>query len=213
MHISVIGGAGRAGKHIVLEALARGHQVTAVVRHSSQFSELPASATHVIGDASDARDVARIGADSDAVISAIRPEPGNRSNVIRSTRALMEGIGQTNARLMIVGGAASLMVPGTACRLVIDDPRFLSPGARPVGQASLDQYHLCLAEACVPWTYISPAARLEEGTRTGTYRLSKDELLLDAQGVSRISYADLAVAILDEAEEPQHIHQRFTAAY
>jgi putative NADH-flavin reductase len=109
-------------------------------------------------------------------------------------------------------GAASLTVPGTGGTTVIDDPNF--PAAmRDLAQACTDQPEACRAEAGVDWAYLSPAALLEPGERTGNYRLGTDELLVDAEGNSTISMEDLAVALLDEAEQPKHHRTRFTAAY
>jgi uncharacterized protein len=65
----------------------------------------------------------------------------------------------------------------------------------------------------VDWAYLSPAALLEPGERTGTYRLGTDELLVDAEGNSTISMEDLAVAVLDEVERPKQHRIRFTVAY
>ena len=125
----------------------------------------------------------------------------------------MQGLAVTGVRPIIVGGAASLVVPGTGGRTVLDDPRFLAPAARHVGEVSLEQYRAYQAEQAVDWAYLSPPALLFAGTRTGRYRLGTDELLLDENGDSRLSMEDLAVVLLDEAERPRHHQVRFTAAY
>ena len=213
MRITVFGAAGKVGRRVVDEALLRGHEVTAVIRNPAYMDDLPATAIARVGDAANTEDVITISRDQDVVINATRSTTSDEQEVTHTTRALMDGLARTGARLLVIGGAASLTVPGTGGRNVIDDPRFLHPAARPVGQASLTQFHACLAETRVDWAYLSPPARLIDGERTGHYRLGRDELLLDKDGDSRISIEDLAVVLLDEAENPRHHRMRFTAAY
>lgn len=117
-------------------------------------------------------------------------------------------------RLLIVGGAGSLTVPGTQGVLAIDDPTYVPTAWRHMAQASNDQYEAVrTADTDVDWTYVSPSAVLEPGTRTGTFRLGLDELLVDETNNSSISMEDLATALLDEAETPRHVRTRFTAGY
>ncbi len=213
MRITVLGAAGKVGSRVVVEALSRGHEVTAVVRNSAGFNVLPAAANARAGDVGNVEDVVKVSAGQDLVISAIRPVPGNESNIGQTTRSLMDGLAQTGVRLLVVGGAATLTVPGTGGKTVIEDSNFLPVAARHIGKASADQFDVCRAETRVDWAYLSPPAHLEPGERTGNYRLGTDELLLDAEGNSTISMEDLAVVLLDEAERPKHHRTRFTAAY
>jgi len=213
MKITVLGAAGNAGSRVVDEALARGHEVTAVVRNLAGANNLPAGARVLTGDASNVGDVAKISAGQDVVISAIRPASGHESDIIPTTRSLLDGLAQTGVRLLIVGGAATLTVPDTGGKTVLEDANFLPVSARHIGKASADQLSACLAETRVDWAYLSPAAQFAPGERTGNYRLGTDELLLDAEGISKISMEDLAVVLLDEAEQPKHHRIRFTAAY
>ena len=194
------------------EALSRGHEVTAVVRDPDRFHELPAAANPRAGDARNVEDVAELSAGQDVVISATRPAPGSESELVTATKALLAGLARTGVRLLVVGGAASLTVPGAGGTTVIDDPNY--PAAlRDIALACNDQLEACRSEAGVDWAYLSPAAVLEPGERTGNYRLGTDELLVDAEGNSTISMEDLAVVLLDEAERPQNHQTRFTAAY
>ena len=213
MKITVLGAAGNAGSRVVAEALSRGHEVTAVVRNSTGYNNLPTGITVLTGDAGNVEDVAEISAGQDVVISAIRPDPGNKSETVATTDTLMDGLAQTGVRLLVVGGAATLTVPGTGGKTVIEDSNFLPISARHVGKASADQLEACLAETRVDWAYLSPAAQFAPGERTGNYRLGTDELLLDTDGNSTISMEDLAVVLVDEAECPKHHRTRFTAAY
>jgi putative NADH-flavin reductase len=213
MKITILGAAGNAGSRVVNEALFRGHEVTAVVRNSSGSKNLPTGVKVLTGDASNAEDVAKMSAGQDVLISVIRPDPGNKNETVATTNALMDGLTQTGVRLLIVGGAATLTVPGTGGKTVVEDSNFLPISARHIGKASADQLEACLAETRVDWAYLSPAAQFSPGERTGNYRLGTDELLLDAEGNSTISMEDLAVALVDEAERPKHHRTRFTAAY
>jgi putative NADH-flavin reductase len=213
MKITVLGSTGNAGRRIVAEALCRGHEVTAIVRNSVASNDLPAAAKVLVGDVGNAGDVAKVSAGQDVVISAIRSTPGQESDAIPTTRSLMDGLAQTGVRLLVVGGAATLTVPGTGGKTVIEDSNYLPISARHIGKASVDQFEVCLAETRVDWAYLSPAAQFAPGERTGNYRLGRDELLVDAEGISKISMEDVAVVLLDEAEQPKHHRTRFTAAY
>jgi len=197
---------------VVAEALSRGHQVTAVVRDPARFPGVPAGAAVRAGDAASVEDVAALSRGQDVVITATRPPPGREDELVIATKALLTGLAGSGARLLVVGGAASLAVPGAGGGTVLDDPGF--PAAwRGIALACNEQLELCRAEAEVDWTYLSPAALTEPGQRTGNYRLGRDELVVDAEGNSAISMEDLAVVLLDEAERPRHHRTRFTAAY
>lgn len=212
MRITVFGAAGNVGSRVVAEALSRGHEVTAVVRDPARFHELPAGVHARAGDAGRTEDVAELSAGQDVVISATRPAPGSERELVATTRALLAGLVPTSVRLLVVGGAAGLTVPGTGGATVMDDPEFPADW-REIALACNAQLEVCRAETVVDWAYLSPAALLEPGERTGAYRLGADELLVDAEGNSTISMEDLAVALLDEAEQPKHHRTRFTAAY
>ncbi|MGK5729937.1 NAD(P)-dependent oxidoreductase [Streptomyces sp. URMC 124] len=212
MRITVFGAAGNVGSRVVTEALSRGHEVTAVVRNSARFGELPEGAVARTGDASDPADVERLSAGQDLVIGATRPPAGSEHQLLAATQGLLAGLARTGVRLLLVGGAGSLTLPGTEGLTVIDGPGFPADW-RPIALACNDQLAACRAVQDVDWAYLSPAAVLEPGVRTGTYRLGKDELIVDAEGNSAISMEDLAVALLDEAEKPVHHRARFTVGY
>jgi putative NADH-flavin reductase len=213
MKITILGAAGNVGRRIVNEALSRGHEVTAVVRSPERIKELPAGTNVQIGNASNLNDIVRLSVDQDLVINATRSAISNVDEVVMVTKTIMEGLARTGVRLMIIGGAASLTVPGTNGKKVIDSPQFLSASLRHIGEASFAQYEACLQEVRIDWSYLSPPADLKAGNRTGKYRLGRDELIVDSQGNSSISIEDLAIVVLDEAEQPGHHQTRFTAAY
>lgn len=213
MKITILGATGNAGSRVVAEALSRGHEVTAVVRNTTVTNNLPTGIKVLTGDARNIEDVIEFSTGQDVVISAIRPANGNERDVIPTTRSLMDGLAKTGPRLLVVGGAATLKVPGTGGKTVVEDSNYLPVSARHIGKASADQLEVCLAETRVDWAYLSPAADFVPGQRTGNYRIGIDELLIDAQGVSKISMEDAAIALIDEVEQPRHHQVRFTVAY
>ncbi|MFJ8622515.1 NAD(P)-dependent oxidoreductase [Kitasatospora sp. NPDC093550] len=213
MRITVFGATGNVGSRVVAEALARGHEVTAVVRDPAKPHDLPSEVALTVGDARNAEDVARIAAGQDALITATRPVAGSEHELAVATKGLLAGVAGTGVRLLAVGGAGSLTVPGAGGATLVETPGF--PAAiRPIALACNEQLaHYRAAGPDVDWTYLSPAALLEPGVRTGRFRLGRDELLVDADGNSAISMEDLAIALLDEVEMPAHRRTRFTAGY
>ncbi|MFE1593474.1 NAD(P)-dependent oxidoreductase [Nocardia sp. NPDC058705] len=207
MRIAVFGAGGAVGSRVVAEAVSRGHEVTAVSRRAVP---VPDGVGLRIGDASKVDDVERISAGHDLVISATRPAVGRESELPVVAAAMLDGVARGGVRLLVVGGAATLMVPGTGASLseTSDFPAELAA----IAQACTDQLAACRADTAADWTYLSPPAELIPGTRTGDYRVGADELLVDSKGVSSISMEDFAVALLDEAEQPVHRRARFTVA-
>lgn len=212
MRILVFGAAGNVGGRVISEARQRGHDVTAVLRDAARAPRSLADATIIAGNAADPGDVARLSADQDVVISATRPQPGSEHEHPNIAKSLLEGLRLTDTRLILVGGAGSLIAPDTGSAIV-DDPRYVAPAWRCIAVACCEQYAVCREETHTDWTYLSPPALLQPGKRTGHYRKGTDQLLLDDQGMSQISMEDLAVALIDEAEEPTHRRARFTVAY
>jgi len=213
MRIIIFGAAGDVGSRVVAEALSRGHEVTAVVRDPAQFNKLPKEAIARAGDAGDVEDVARLTADHDVVVSAIRPPAGSEDQLVTITKAILDGAAQSGIRVLIVGGAASLEMPGQSDSTVLTEPNFLPEAVLDIARACFAQHEACRAETRTDWAYLSPPAMLTPGTRTGSFRLGTDELLVDVNGDSAISMEDFAVVLLDEAEYPKHHQVRFTAAY
>ena len=211
MRIVIFGATGGVGSRTVVEALTRGHEVTAVVRDRARFAELPAGAEPRIGDVTDTAAVEALSAEADVVVSAVRPPAGLEHQQAATTKGLLDGVAPTRARLLIVGGAATLTVPDTG-GLVLDDPRYVQAPWRAIAEAGAEQHEVCRDEKRVDWVYVSPPASLMPGERTGHYRLGGDELLVDELGESQISTEDLAVALIDEAESPKHSRTRFTVA-
>jgi uncharacterized protein len=212
MKIVIYGASGRIGSRTVSEALARGHDVTAVVRSSSKFELSGARLRLVAADPLDAAEVARSAAGHDVAISALGGASARPGLHVDAARALLAGLASAGvARLIVVGGAGSLETePGVR---VVDDPEFpeaWKPEA--LGQADALAFYRA-ADSDVEWTYLSPAGVTAPGERRGSYRTGGDTLLRDANGNSNISMEDLAGALLDEAENARHARTRFTVAY
>ncbi|MGW6423049.1 NAD(P)-dependent oxidoreductase [Nocardia sp. NPDC055053] len=207
MRIAVFGAGGAVGSRVVAEAVARGHEVTAVVRRAVV---MPDGVRVRIGDAASADDVEKLSAGHDLVIAATRPAVGRESELPVVAAAMLDGVARGGVRLLVVGGAATLVVPGAGA-LLHETPDFPAELAA-IARACAEQLAACRADAEADWTYLSPPAELVAGERTGSYRVGADELLVDVDGVSTISMEDFAVALLDEAEHPVHRRARFTVA-
>lgn len=203
-HIAIIGATGRAGGQLLEEALRRGHRVTAIARHASSQLSGRDGVIPVDLDVLDSAALAKAIGSHDAVFSA-----AHFATV--PPQAVIGPVKQAHVpRLMVVGGAGSLHVPGGA--RVIDSPDF--PEAYKAEAAAGGQFlDALLAETALNWTFLSPSAEFVEGPRTGHFRLGKDDLLVSAEGRSWISFADFAIAFLDEFERPQHARERFTVGY
>ncbi|GGA84389.1 hypothetical protein GCM10011491_09860 [Brucella endophytica] len=211
--IALIGATGFVGAEILKEAVARGHSVTALVRNPEKVADLN-NVTAVKADIFDTDALVKMLAGYDLIISAYNPgwsDPEIRKTHIEGSRAINAAAKQAGVkRLIVVGGAGSLEIaPG---QQLVDTPEF--PAEWKEGAlGARDALNELRAETELDWTFVSPAIHLEPGARTGQYRLGLDQPVFDQSGASRISTADLAVAILDEAEEGKHIQKRFTAAY
>lgn len=201
---------------IAREALDHGHQVTAVVRDPGTFQTYDDRLEVVRGDATDAASVARTAEGMDAIVNAIspRPSPSGRpaSSLVDGARAVIAGAQRAGVeRLLAVGGASSLEVaPGVRLYDTPDFPEAYKAEARE-GIDSLDVYRNESGD--LDWTFISPAAEIGPGERTGKYRTGGDQLLADKEGRSFISYEDYAAALVDELERGRNRRRRMTVAY
>ena len=210
--IAIIGASGYVGTALLNEAVKRGHQVTALVRHPEKITE-NAHVKAIRADVLDTNGLAKLLAGHDLVISAYNPgwqEPDIRNIHIKATRSINEAVKKAGLkRLIAVGGAGSLEINGAQLVDSPDLPADYKEGALGARQALND----LKTETTLDWTFVSPAILLVPGEATGKFRLGKDSPVFDDKGESKITVGDLAVAILDEAEQGKHIRQRFTAAY
>ncbi|OCG05295.1 NAD(P)-dependent oxidoreductase [Gilliamella sp. wkB112] len=209
MKIAVIGANGKSGSLIVKEALARGHDVTAIVRKTD--AQVDPKAKKLV------KDLFQLTYDDlkpfDVIVDAfatwtLESLPLHQTSLKHVTDILS---GKPN-RLLVVGGAGSLYVNSEHTIHLVDTPEFpdeFKPLANNMAKA-LDELKRCND---VNWTYLSPAIEfIADGKRTGHYLVGGEQVLFNSNGKSQISYADYAIAMLDEAENAKHIKQRFTVA-
>ena len=213
MKIALIGATGFIGSHILQEALARGHEVTALVRHPER---VPAHdlVTAKKADVYDADGLASHLAGHQAVISAFSADKGTPDTYDRMVEGAENIIAATKdagvARLLVVGGAGTLEIaPG---RRILDEPDFPKDWRAGAG-GTAEFLHKLKEEPDLDWTFLSPAKVIQPGERTGKFRLGGDQLVTDSEGKSLISLQDYAVAMVDELEDPKHSRRRFTLAY
>ena len=205
MKIAVVCANGKEGKLLVKEALDRGLDVTAVVRGENR-----SAAEQVI-----AKDLFQLTAEDlkgfDVVIDAFgawTEETLPQHSI--SLKHLCDILSGTDTRLLVVGGAGSLYVNPEHTAQVADGPDF--PDAfKPLASAMAKALKELRGREDVRWTYVSPAADFQaDGARTGKYILGGEELTVNARGESVISYADYAVAMIDEAVKGGHIRERIS---
>ncbi|GAA4636402.1 NAD(P)-dependent oxidoreductase [Actinoallomurus vinaceus] len=213
--IVIFGAGGRAGRAIIAEARDRGHRVTAVVRDPGRYADLGSDGVRVVaGDVTDARAVAEVARGHDAAVNAVSPFSGPEQGFddldpeffVKAADALLRGLAETGvSRLVAIGLFANLRMPGGG--LVMDDPSAFPAEIRPFAAAhtaGLDR--LRTADTTVDWLMLTPPAQLEaEGARTGGYRVGDETV---PPSGARLSYADLAVAAVDEIEAPRHHRTR-----
>jgi uncharacterized protein len=201
MRIAVYGATGMIGSRVLAEALSRGHEVTGVTRSGG---DLPGGAVAVRGDAGDAVLTKRVASEADVVVSAIGPSRtgDDPREFLAHLSNLAETLGDT--RLIVVGGAGSLVVDGARLVDAPDFPELYRTEALVVAEA-LD-YVRGLGDG-VDWTFFSPPPMIQPGERTGTYQVGTDSPVGDS-----VSAEDFAVALIDEVEKPAHRRTRFTVA-
>ncbi|MDF3012425.1 MAG: 3-beta hydroxysteroid dehydrogenase [Cellvibrio sp.] len=203
MNIGLIGATGFIGQHLLTEALARKHQVTALVRNPTKLIAASGLTSKAL-DIHNAAQVTTALAGQDAAIISVHHDGLDLHALIDAVKA--SGV----PRLLVVGGAGSLeVVPGVQ---LVDTPEFPAEW-KAVALAAREFLNLLRAEKTLDWTYLSPSALIEPGQRTGKFRLGTEQLLINERGESRISTQDFAVALIDELENPVHSQQRFTVGY
>lgn len=211
--IAVLGGTGYAGSHIVAEAARRGHTVTSYSR-SAPASAL-AGVDVVTGSVLDDALLARAVADADVVVSSLSPRGELEGRLEGVAERLMTLARRSGVRLGVIGGAGSLLVAEGGPKLMDTEgfPAEILPEVR-TGEALLEALRGTDEE--LDWFYVSPAGGFgawAPGEATGSFRIGGDVLLTDEEGISFVSGADLAAAVVDEIETPAHSRRRFTVAY
>jgi putative NADH-flavin reductase len=212
MKILIIGSTGFVGSKIVIEALSRGHQITAIARNPEKLPVSPLLNTINV-DIFQTETLAQAITGHDAVISAYNPGWGNPdiyNLFLKGSASIQEAVKKSGVRrLLIIGGAGSLFIGGKQIVDLEGFPAEIKPGAT----AAREYLNIIKTEQDLDWTVLSPPGILEAGERTGKFRIGLDEPVRDEQGKNAISIEDLVVALLDELEKGNHIRQRFTVAY
>lgn len=202
MKIAIIGANGKAGKRIAQEALKRGHEVTAIVRDAQKTDLTPVIEKDILSITTE--DVAGL----DALIIATGFWTPDLFHLFEEGhRHIARLLSGSDTRLLVVGGAGSLYLDDSHT----SQPEFPEDFV-PFIQASNAGLAVLRLFSTVAWTYFSPAMTFDpDGRATGAYTLGGEELILNAAGESYISYADYALAMVDELENGRFVRQRFTA--
>ncbi len=214
-NVALIGASGFVGTAILNELLERGHKVTAIARNPEKVKTKNDRLTLVKADVAEVETIIETCHGKDAIISAYNPgwaNPNIYEETLRNYPLILESAKRAGVkRLLCVGGAGTLFcAPGLR---VVDSgviPEEILGGVKSLGEFYLNTL---MNEHDIDWVFFSPAGTLEPGERTGKFRLGKDDLVVDAEGNSRISVEDYAVAMVDELENPAHHYERFTIGY
>lgn len=213
MKVALIGATGYVGSRIMVEALRRGHEVSAIARRPEKLPAVP-NLSALRGDVFGRDGVQALLPGHEALINAFHPGWHTRDDGAlqrQGAQAILDAARRAGVpRVLQVGAAGTLAVaPGLDYLDSAAFPRELlsdALGARAV-------LRLLRAQDALQWTVLSPSAVLEPGARSGSFRVGEDDLLSDEAGVSAISLEDYAVALIDELENPQHTGRRFTVGY
>ncbi|MBP1930993.1 NAD(P)-dependent oxidoreductase [Ammoniphilus resinae] len=207
MKIGIIGASGKAGRLILKEAIDRGHEVTAIVRDASkvQNTKIAVFEKNIFDLTSE--DLSQF----DVIVNAFGAPMGQENQHVEAGRVLIRALkGAPLTRLVVVGGAGSLYVDEQKTIRVMETPEFPEAYLKTAENQSKNLSELQKSTG-FQWTFISPAGFFNpEGKRTGSYQKGGDFLTLNLKGESYISYADYAIAVLDEIEDPHHINERFS---
>jgi putative NADH-flavin reductase len=207
MKIGIIGAGGKAGSLILKEAVERGHEVTAIVRDAAKVQHQNIEVLEKDIFDITANDVKKFA----VVVNAFGAAPGQEHLHVEAGKVLIEAMkGASQTRLMVIGGAGSLFVNEAKTTRVMDTPDFPKEYLATASNQGKNLEDLQTTKG-VQWTFISPAAYFNpEGKRTGSYQKGNDNLIVNAAGQSYVSYADYAIAVVDEIEKPKHKNERFT---
>ncbi len=220
LDIVIYGASGKVGEHVVREALDRGHRVTAVSRKPEQIEMRHDRLSVVKGDLLDKASVTEIVSGRDVVILSVRGvigDSGKPESALQFMAAemLVDVLYRQEKapRLLHVGGSGSLEIePGI--RYAAKLPKILIPRGLEVeilGQILALEFYGKVDD--VKWTYVTPPKNFTNGPRTGVFRIGGSQALRDKLGRTRVSRADFAVALIDEAEQAAHLRQQISVAY
>lgn len=221
LKILVYGATGKIGTHVVDEALNRSHLVTAVSRDPARIRKTHENLTAVRGNVLDTDSIESLAVGQDVIIVSVRGVAGKSKDpndavqrvAVEKLVNVLRKLGDDAPRLIHVGGSGSLEVkPGVlyADRL----PKIFIPKKLELeiaGQILALEFLRTVED--VNWSYATPPKNFTDGKRTGVFRIGSDQVLEDSHGRSRVSRADFAVALIDEAENAKYVMRRFSVAY
>ena len=236
MNVGIFGATGTIGSRVLAEAVGRGHKVRAFARDASRIPADLRDAEWKIADILDTDAVRKSIAGLDVLVSAFGPGPKSNATqtftaqeieaavakadtLVAAARSLLGALAAyPSLRLIVVGGAASLEVApglqavdwdglGDALKQLNLPPSY--KGIMEAHRVAMNHYRMSDRN----WTYFSPAIMIAPGERTGRFRLGTNSPVMGADGMSRISAEDYAVALVDEIELPQFVQRRFTVGY
>ena len=213
MKIALIGATGFVGKALLEELLNRDHSVRALQRDPAKLAARPGLEVRSL-DVLAGDNLAAELEGVDAVVSAFNAgwaNPNLHDDFLRGSDAIAAAAREAGVRLIVVGGAGSLFIAPS--QQLVDSPAFPAEWKQGALAAREVLTRLRADTTALDWTFVSPAMHLAPGARTAQFRLGGEEPVLDAKGESHISVEDLAVAIVNELEAPQHRRARFTAGY
>jgi putative NADH-flavin reductase/pimeloyl-ACP methyl ester carboxylesterase len=214
LRIAVIGASGHLGGAVAREALARGHELTAIARDESRLQGLE-GARVTAADVLDPEAMARVLAGHDAVVAALKARDDSELDVVPgAARTLLAALPRAGVRrLLFVGGGGTLL--SASGQRFVDAPDFPEQYKDEALAQARALEILRDADDAVDWSYVSPPPlQLVDGERTGRYRVRAGDLpIVDEHGESRITVPDYAVAILEAVESSRFVGARFTAAY
>ncbi|KPH13887.1 NAD(P)-dependent oxidoreductase [Chryseobacterium sp. ERMR1:04] len=214
--VAVIGATGFVGTQVVNELANRGYAVEAIVRDASKVEQNEKVTAKSI-DINNIDELAEALKGSDAVISTFNAgwtNPNLYNDFLTGSENIEKAVENSGVkRLIVVGGAGSLYTPENI--QIVDTPDF--PEAyKPGATAARDYLNKIKENSTLDWTFFSPAIEMNQanvGTRTGKYRTSLETPVVNEEGRSILSVEDVAVVLVDELEQNNHIRERFTAAY
>lgn len=210
MHILLLGATGQIGSRVCTEAVRRGHHVTAVARDTDALEperRIDVSAA----DASEKGAVRQLARNQDVIVASLSPRgEGGDDTYLQAIRNVLDVTRQSDPeRVILVGGAGSLQTASGTEFLDTDD----FPDEYKAESEVVRQARDMARTSDTNWTVMTPPIVIEPGERTGAYRIGGNQLLIDEDGNSRITFEDFAAALVDELEEPAHEREQFTVAY
>ena len=208
MKIAVLAANGKAGSLIVKEAVDRGNDVTAIARGENRTVAKKFLKKDILDlTENDLKDF-------DVVITAFGAWTEDTLPLHKTTlEHLSDVLANKNTRLLVVGGAGSLYTDESLTTQLFTTPDF-PVDYFPIASNQAKGLDVLRSRKDVKWTYVSPAAEFEfDWERKGEYQLAGEVFTVNAQGKSEISYADYAIAMVDEAEKGNHINQRISVLW